>query len=349
MRLGRRCSLCGGRLDNSLRCTECGLDNTKNDAMYKHLINQNDCQDEPLTHVHEHKETYRAPKREQYDYKKYTANSKPAVKTVKRSTKSKNKSVVGKIISTIIVLSTIVPAIITIIGNLAFNVGIREEAIPERIESVMDYDYFLSPGMYKVGVHIPAGMYEVALQDRDYASMDIYDFDGDHLLMDDFWFFESEGEFYHMELLEGQYIVISEESPLCFEALETETFLEEGSILVESEESYYISGESGYMIAGQDFLAGVYDIYYTSESETEWGNVEIQILNSEGDTMWERFIYFDGYVGDTYVGDGFFANVPFTPGSKILVEENLSGVSLCPSYEISQEMYDITWGVAEDE
>ena len=51
----RRCSLCGGRLDLSKRCTLCGLDNTQNDEMYRHLVNRSDCADKPLTHVHAEK------------------------------------------------------------------------------------------------------------------------------------------------------------------------------------------------------------------------------------------------------------------------------------------------------
>ena len=47
-----KCSLCGGNLDSKKRCTFCGLDNTKNDDMYKHLVNQNDCSNQPLTHIH---------------------------------------------------------------------------------------------------------------------------------------------------------------------------------------------------------------------------------------------------------------------------------------------------------
>lgn len=49
----KRCTLCGGKLDSQKRCTLCGLDNTKNDSMYKHMVNKNDCAKEPLTHVHE--------------------------------------------------------------------------------------------------------------------------------------------------------------------------------------------------------------------------------------------------------------------------------------------------------
>lgn len=54
---GKRCSLCGGKLNNSGICTECGLDNSKSDKNYR--INRSDCDGMPLTHVHEEKEKYR--------------------------------------------------------------------------------------------------------------------------------------------------------------------------------------------------------------------------------------------------------------------------------------------------
>ena len=54
---GKRCSLCGGKLNSRGICTECGLDNRKSDKNYR--INRSDCDGMPLTHVHEEKEKYR--------------------------------------------------------------------------------------------------------------------------------------------------------------------------------------------------------------------------------------------------------------------------------------------------
>lgn len=54
---GKRCSLCGGKLNSSGICTECGLDNNKSDKNYR--INQSDCDGMPLTHVHDEKEKRR--------------------------------------------------------------------------------------------------------------------------------------------------------------------------------------------------------------------------------------------------------------------------------------------------
>ena len=51
---GKRCSLCGGKLNSSGICTECGLDNSKSDKNYR--INRSDCDGMPFTHVHEEKE-----------------------------------------------------------------------------------------------------------------------------------------------------------------------------------------------------------------------------------------------------------------------------------------------------
>lgn len=58
---GRRCTLCGGKLDSHNICTECGLDNNKSEKNYR--INQSNCDDLPLTHVHT--ETYQKPRREE--------------------------------------------------------------------------------------------------------------------------------------------------------------------------------------------------------------------------------------------------------------------------------------------
>lgn len=54
---GKRCSLCGGKLNSRGICTERGLDNSKSDKNYR--INRSDCDGMPLTHVHEEKEKHR--------------------------------------------------------------------------------------------------------------------------------------------------------------------------------------------------------------------------------------------------------------------------------------------------
>lgn len=61
---GKRCSLCGGKLNSRGICTECGLDNSKSDKNYR--INRSDCDGMPLTHVHEEKEKHRPDRKADY-------------------------------------------------------------------------------------------------------------------------------------------------------------------------------------------------------------------------------------------------------------------------------------------
>ena len=60
---GRKCTLCGGKLDGRGICTECGLDNNKADKNYK--INESSCDDMPLTHVHEEPKRQKAKPRQE--------------------------------------------------------------------------------------------------------------------------------------------------------------------------------------------------------------------------------------------------------------------------------------------
>ena len=48
---GARCTLCGSRLNSDGICTECGLNNRRNSDK-KYYINQNSCENEPLSHTH---------------------------------------------------------------------------------------------------------------------------------------------------------------------------------------------------------------------------------------------------------------------------------------------------------
>lgn len=47
---GKRCTLCGGKLNSERVCTECGLDNSRSEKYYK--INESSCDGMPLTHTH---------------------------------------------------------------------------------------------------------------------------------------------------------------------------------------------------------------------------------------------------------------------------------------------------------
>ena len=53
---GKRCSLCGGKLNSYNICTECGLDNSKSDKNYNLSKKTSDIGE--LTHEHTGKETH---------------------------------------------------------------------------------------------------------------------------------------------------------------------------------------------------------------------------------------------------------------------------------------------------
>lgn len=342
MRLGRRCSLCGERLDSSLRCTACGLDNTKNDDMYKHLINRNDCEDMPLTHVHEEPKKHTYSRNTSYSNKKSTASP----------TRKKKTNVVGIVVAIIMLFSTIIPALVTILGNLAF--GFHEEAIPEyelTPEEVWEYEYWLSPGFHEVGVHIPAGWCEIALEYGEWVSIGIYELDEEMCFIEkESWLLYS-GERGGMELEEGDYLVVETVE----DVLNTSVWLYTNSsdftesVYVDSGDSYSIKGQ---VTAGVDFPAGVYDIMFAPETEWEYGEVQVVVENpNPGFSSWYMALPFE-YMTDYFEFSedniyGCYTNIPLTPGTVVTVDEELIGnIYIAPSYEVGQELYDMTWGAA---
>lgn len=63
---GKRCTLCGGKLNAERICVECGLNNTKYQSKY--ILNQSSCDSKPLTHVHEEKKQKKSQTENKYQY-----------------------------------------------------------------------------------------------------------------------------------------------------------------------------------------------------------------------------------------------------------------------------------------
>ena len=346
MALKRRCSLCGERLDSSMRCTACGLDNTKNDSMYKNLINQNDCKDEPLTHVHEEPKVNKNYGKVTYTYKNKVETAKPVVRTVRNTTSKKKKpfTLVRLIVILMILFSTIIPALATIISELSY--GIREEIFPEYeftpeedflYEDELNYEYLLGKGYYEIGIHLPEGEYEISMDNSDYAGIGLYEFDGEYWGLTEVWdFAASTGQTVHEVWFEaGDIIEINSKEDLRFTTLWTEGLDFENEIYMDESESYFISGT---VVVGEDVPAGVYDFIFMPDSQLESGFVIVEFNN-----FTEYGGEFPIYFGPESGGGNFF-NAPLTPGTVITVDESLSGVHLIPSYVVGPEMYDMTWG-----
>ena len=331
MKLGRRCTLCGGRLDHSLRCTECGLDNTKNDSMYKNMVNQNECKNQPLTHVHEE------------------AKPNKSYGKVKKSSKKKGGAV-GAVITVIVLLYTVIPTVFNLVQDFCY--GMEEEVLPDDFfitEEDYDYEYWLSTGFHEAGVHVPIGWCEVEVESGEWADLIIYSFDEDMTFIGKEYFYLSSSESAEFYLDEGDFLMVEAVDDL----LETSVWLHTDStdfiesVVPEAEDSYLISGEK---IVGEDFKAGVYDIIYVPESLGESGVVSLWVKNPYGDEeILITDLYFECHEDNFYFVEddmyGYYANVPLTAGSVVVVDGNLENIYLCPSYETSQKTYDITWGM----
>lgn len=204
--MARRCSLCDGKLRHNI-CTECGLDNSKNDSMYKDLLKRGECEDKPLTHVHNEPAekpkpikiekkaavTKPAQNKEKATSYGYEANVPKAKSTYTATSgrEKKKKGILGKMIWIVFILFFV----INIVGSLfsaivdEFSYGGFEEVGVSKIfdDEIKDageddmYHYVsyeleetgvswaatLTSGDYVVGVHIPEGTYKVIAESGD--------------------------------------------------------------------------------------------------------------------------------------------------------------------------------------
>jgi hypothetical protein len=309
------------------------LDNTKNDEMYKNLINRNDCADKPLTHVHEEPKTYR---------KTYTkAQKKPTNNSKKKS------GPIGLVVTMIMLLATIIPAIVTIVDELSY--GSHEVVTPDYPYSPPEsynHEYWLSPGLHEVGVHIPAGWCEIVLEEGEYANLEVYMFDGENFLLKDFAYLDWSEDTYNFKLEEGEFLSVATNDLIYDSVWLYSDSSELEYVLADSEEMYPVEA---YMVAGEDFPAGVYDFVYAPHTENDWGYVDLQVMNpAQTEYMWEGSLFFNGDLEGLYLSEeniyGFHINIPLTPGTVIRMTDEFEGVSIVPSYGMSEEMYDITWG-----
>lgn len=342
MAFGKRCSLCGGKLNSEKRCTECGLDNTKNDDMYKGMMNRNNCDDMPLTHVHEEPIKQTVGRKSQYQSPDYAAKfksiqSKAATYSGSKHTSAKTKNAElakksAKIISTLVVILGVIPSIFGMITELVEEDTYYEEE-PVYSEPVYEdyyaYDSYLNSGFHTVGVHIPQGTYSVELDGGDCGTISVLEYVDGNVFSNEFYTLErNETEYVEdIYLYEGEVLMISSEITVrvysddaYYDCIGTENTLVD---------LYTITDEA---VAGVDFPVGFYDIYYTS-SEEEYGSVLYTILGNDGKTIW---ISSEQYFGSD-VGDVWYGNVPFTAGSTIRVQD-LQEITLVPSTWVDPSM-----------
>ena len=282
----KRCSLCGGRLDGNQRCILCGLDNTKSDEQYKHLVNRNDCEGEALTHVHE--EVQERPSQKQtYSLPKYTGRQ-----TAQRQKQASSPKGLGTVIALIGVIATMVGSIVNLMEDNTAEVDheVYEYVSYDLPESGETYSITLEPGIYVVGTHIPEGTYQAEAVSGDYGMIEIRDPRNGIYLYENIGL-EENVVVEDLRLYQDAYFVVG-----------TGTIVELFSENIQSTElrgaqnTVFDKVEvTGTMVAGEDFEPGVYQVSYTPASDYEFGYFNYTVPMK--DYEYEMSICFDAEVG----------------------------------------------------
>ena len=172
----KRCQLCGGKLVNNI-CTECGLDNSKNDSNY--TTNHYHCQDEPLTHAHSNEENAYSGKTMTDEQRQQIREERKAAKKnrIQRGQvpRTKGKRSVPRVIMIVVVLWIALGFMGTLVHTLSsvFHSFTEEQMVDdydpywnEQNPIPEEGEYFsvdLSSGYVRGGIHIPEGIYTVEL------------------------------------------------------------------------------------------------------------------------------------------------------------------------------------------
>lgn len=337
---GRRCTLCGGKLDSHNICTECGLDNNKSEKNYR--INQSNCDDLPLTHVH--RETYQEPRREEprRTAPKSSAAKERQPRPQRQQIYTGQKKRSGCMTCVVVLIVAVV--ILVLVGLLAgrvFESGTEygsysvesdpyayvEEELPETGESV---EFQLTSGRYIVGLHIPSGKY-AADPKGEYDSIQVRDSDQGIYLYEYRGDTASKESFLNdLRLYPGAVVTISARTPVPFTSDNAQT--EELKAGMDNPLTQTVEvGEDQMLEAGLDFEPGTYDIQVTSGS----GSVNIAVPDETGETWGETYLS----MGGDYGSDGtLYQNYIFPEGSTIHCDEGIR-VTLTPSKMIQSENY----------
>ena len=341
---GKRCTLCGGKLDSNNICMECGLDNNKSEQNYQ--INRSGCDDLPLTHVHretekEQRRRYPEPQTEgagrrqkhsQYQGQTFQRRSYHSQEDLIRKRKKKYLWWV-----VILVIVVVVSGAVKALSDIESESGLTDtdmswdpyeyvtSQLSDEGESV---EYDLPSGRYMVGVHIPSGTYAAEPKDEFDAiqvwdeknNISLYEYEG------------KEGEESYLDdlrLYPGAIIEISTESPmkLTSDNAQSTDMAGMGNPLTEPVE--VTDGQT--LEAGVDFEVGTYDITVL----TGEGSVEIAIKDEAGEVYAEKYLG----MGSEYSDGMEYKNFIFPEGSTVFCEGEDMAIRLTPSEKIISEDY----------
>lgn len=349
----RRCSLCEGKLNGNI-CTECGLDNSKNDDQYVTLGKA--CKEEPMTHVHTEEE-------KPYEGKTMTReNVRKAKKAVKQAGKKKantaafNETYTYSAASTVnkpkkkrqILKPVIAIAVIAVFAG-EFASTIKDEIWDSVNDS--DYDYSsdsyddpyseiteempetgeayevdLTAGIYKGAVHLPQGSYTLTCSEGS-GSVELIDNKNNIWVQYYFGdeYEDSENEINDFEVFPGCYVVINETLKLHMTTENAQMDMKNAENPLK--ESRTVSEK---FTVGKEVPAGVYDVRCTKG---------LGIFDYNIDTPNSDEYYMGMLIGDSESGfPQELKNIVLTDGTEVELEG--LDVELTPSKEIESEDYE---------
>ncbi len=345
---GKRCSLCGGKLNSNGICTECGLDNNKSDKNYR--INQSECDHEPLTHVHHGKnekpEKQLKPNTPRQSWQgsttTYSGNTGSTGSTGRKKS-GKNKKP-GRIISKIIAVIVIFNVFFGIFQPLVSD--ILDDAISGYQENTEDYtrsdpyeyvtkelpedgesvSFELTSGDYVVGVHIPEGNYQADVS-YDYDTVQVDDGDSGLYLYE--YAGRTDGDYLDdLRLYNGAIVHISSQTTITLysDNAQTENILYENNPLA-GQEPLVVKKD---LTVGPDLPAGVYDLILVSGE----GSVDVDIYTEYGESMETKNLY----LGENCTDGKEYKNLVLPKNAQITLDDNME-LRLTPSEKVSTTDY----------
>lgn len=345
---GKRCSLCGGKLNSNGICTECGLDNNKSDKNYR--INQSECDHEPLTHVHHGKnekpEKQPKPNTPRQSWQgsttTYSGNTGSTGSTGRKKS-GKNKKP-GRIISKIIAVIVIFNVFFGIFQPLVSD--ILDDAISGYQENTQDYtrsdpyeyvtkelpedgesvSFELTSGDYVVGVHIPEGNYQADVS-YDYDTVQVDDGDSGLYLYE--YAGRTDGDYLDdLRLYNGAIVHISSQTTITLYSDNAQTdnvFYEDNPLA--GQKPVTIKEDA---IVGPDLPAGVYDLTLVSGE----GSVDVDIYTEYGESMETKNLY----LGENCTDGKEYKNLVLPNNAQITLDDNME-LRLTPSEKVSTTDY----------
>lgn len=329
---GRRCTLCGGKLDSHGVCKECGLDNNKNDKNYR--AHESSCDNRPLTHVHEEEDPGKP------------VRSRPVGRKPVRQRKNVSKKKSKGCVITILIL-VLVFVFVNGLGEGVFLLirsikdkgeeylegqGERENPYASVTRQIPDegdqMEYRLDSGSYIVGVHIPEGVYQAETND-DFDVVSVND-DVENIYL--YEYEEKEGGNYldDLRLYQGAEVEIDATTPVVLTTSNAQTAMMAGEDNPLTE-TYVLSGEQ---TAGENFEPGVYDLEVTEGT----AEITVEIVCPDGDYEGELYQEKSLYMGSGSSTGTIYRNLVLPEDAVIRCEDDVT-VFLTPSPVIESADY----------